>query len=105
MSCCCSEICKEQNIILSKAGSEVILKTLLGRESEIDVDALPMGPEDSLPEGFDTVCAADEVRAGSGKHVEILEIQRDTKAPTQSALGGNKKEMKDIFTVKLERSD
>jgi DEAD/DEAH box helicase domain-containing protein len=98
MSCCCSETCKEQNVILSKAGSEVILKTLLGREREIDVDALPMGPEESLPEGIETICAASEVRAGRGKHVEIVEIQRDVNAPTQSIPGGNIKARKEIVT-------
>lgn len=77
ISCCCSETCKERNVIMSKAGSEVILKTLLGREDEIDVDALPMGPEENVPDGIETVCAADEVRPARGKHVEIIEIRRD----------------------------
>ena len=77
ISCCCSEICKERNVIMSKAGSEVILKTLLGREEDIDVDALPMGPEENVPDGIETVCAADEVRPARGKHIEIVEIRRD----------------------------
>lgn len=77
ISCCCSETCKERNVIMSKAGSEVILKTLLGREEEIDVDALPMGPEENVPDGIETVCAADEVRPARGRHVEIVEIRRD----------------------------
>lgn len=77
ISCCCSETCKERNVIMSKAGSEVILKTLLGREEEIDVDALPMGPEENVPDGIETVCAADEVRPARGKHIEIVEIRRD----------------------------
>ncbi len=77
ISCCCSETCKEHNVVMSKAGSEVILKTLLGREEEIDVDALPMGPEESVPEGIETICAAEEVKAGKGKIVEIIEIRRD----------------------------
>lgn len=77
ISCCCSEICKERNVIMSKAGSEVILKTLLGRGEEIDVDALPMGPEENLPVGIETVCTAEEVRAARGKYVEIVEIRRD----------------------------
>lgn len=83
ISCCCSETCKERNVIMSKAGSEVILKTLLGREKEIDIDSLPMGPEESVPEGIETICAAEEVRAGRGKHVEIIEVQRDFAASPQ----------------------
>lgn len=104
MSCCCSETCKEQNVIMSKAGSEVILKTLLGREREINVDALPMGPEESLPEGVETVCAASEVRAGRGKYVEIIEIKRDVKAPTQSTPGDNIDARNEIVTMRLETS-
>ncbi|KUI68750.1 Putative ATP-dependent helicase HRQ1 [Cytospora mali] len=42
--CVTSEFCKEANEVMSKAGCEVILKSLLGLE--IDVDALPMGPEE-----------------------------------------------------------
>ncbi|ROW09661.1 hypothetical protein VMCG_02496 [Cytospora schulzeri] len=42
--CVTSEFCKESNEVMSKAGCEVILKSLLG--VEIDVDALPMGPEE-----------------------------------------------------------
>ena len=80
ISCCCSETCKERNVIMSKAGSEVILKTLLGREEEIDIDALPMGPEENVPDGIETVCAADEVRPARGKHVEVVEIRRDLRA-------------------------
>lgn len=80
ISCCCSETCKERNVIMSKAGSEVILKTLLGRECEIDLDALPMGPEESVPDGIETICAAEEVRAARGKRLEIVEIRRDDRA-------------------------
>lgn len=77
ISCCCSENCKEQNVVMSKAGSEVILKTLLGREADIDVDALPMGPEESLPTGIETVCAAEEVRPAPGTRVEVVQIKRE----------------------------
>lgn len=77
ISCCCSENCKEQNVVMSKAGSEVILKTLLGRAAEIDIDALPMGPEESLPIGIETVCMAEEVRPARGKRVEVVEIKRE----------------------------
>ena len=43
VECVCSELCKQQNIVTSKAGCEVILKCLLGREGEIDVEGLPWG--------------------------------------------------------------
>ena len=78
ISCCCSENCKEQNVVMSKAGSEVILKALLGRLVEIDIDALPMGPEDSMPIGTETVCAAEEVRPARGNRIEVIEIKRES---------------------------
>lgn len=43
VECVCSELCKEQNLVTSKAGCEVILKCLLGKEDEIDIDMLPWG--------------------------------------------------------------
>ena len=84
ISCCCSENCKERNVIMSKAGSEVILKTLLGREGDIDVDALPMGPEESVPSGIETICAAEEVRPARGKRLEIVEVRRDLAAASST---------------------
>ncbi|KAH0294219.1 P-loop containing nucleoside triphosphate hydrolase protein [Aureobasidium namibiae CBS 147.97] len=66
LECCCSEQCKEANSVMSKAGAEVILKSLLNRE--IDVDALPWGPEDERqPAGVETVVFANEVAPGRGK--------------------------------------
>ncbi|KAI0404783.1 hypothetical protein F4802DRAFT_565468 [Xylaria palmicola] len=57
--CVCSELCKEANEVMSKAGSSVILKTLLNME--VDVDALPMGPEETSPAGIETVVLARPV--------------------------------------------
>ncbi|RYO88233.1 hypothetical protein DL766_006287 [Monosporascus sp. MC13-8B] len=57
--CVCSELCKEANEVMSKAGSAVILKTLLNME--IDVEALPMGPEELTPAGVETVVLAKPV--------------------------------------------
>ncbi|KAF2091994.1 P-loop containing nucleoside triphosphate hydrolase protein [Saccharata proteae CBS 121410] len=59
LECCCDERCKEANQVMSKAGAEVILKSLLNME--IDVDALPWGPEEAVPAGIETVIAADEM--------------------------------------------
>ncbi|KAL2159810.1 hypothetical protein VTH06DRAFT_1943 [Thermothelomyces fergusii] len=44
VECCASELCAERNEVLSKAGGAVVLRALL--DEEIDVDALPMGPEE-----------------------------------------------------------
>ncbi|KAL8775359.1 MAG: hypothetical protein Q9209_000367 [Squamulea sp. 1 TL-2023] len=67
VECVCSERCKEMNVVMSKAGSEVILKCLLGREGEIDVEALPWGPDDErAPAGIETVVAALEVPMAKG---------------------------------------
>lgn len=61
VECVASEQCKESNEVMSKAGSRVVLRTLL--DMEIDVDELPMGPEDYSPVGIETVVAADPVPA------------------------------------------
>lgn len=70
LECCCSEACKQANVVMSKAGAEVVLKTLLGKE--IDVDALPWGPEDErCPAGIETVVLAEEVRGKRGERVRV----------------------------------
>jgi DEAD/DEAH box helicase domain-containing protein len=75
LECCCSERCKEANQVMSKVGAEVILKSLLNWE--IDVDALPMGPEENTPAGVETVIMAEEVRPAKGKRVEVVEVKRE----------------------------
>jgi DEAD/DEAH box helicase domain-containing protein len=79
-ACCCfegcvecvtSDLCKHANEVMSKAGSEVILKSLLGMD--IDVDALPMGPEERSPAGLETVVLAEEVFPRAGTQVEIVD--------------------------------
>jgi DEAD/DEAH box helicase domain-containing protein len=71
LECCCSERCREANVVMSKAGAEVILKSLLNRE--IDVDNLPWGPEDErVPAGIETVVVAEEVRPKKGATVRIV---------------------------------
>ncbi|CAD6439183.1 4213e487-49ea-46b2-beec-c158f57016a9-CDS [Sclerotinia trifoliorum] len=64
VECVASETCKHANEVMSKAGSEVILKSLLGLD--IDVDALPMGPVDERDTGIETVVLAEVVR-GKGR--------------------------------------
>ena len=76
VECVCSERCKEMNVVMSKAGAEVILKCLLGREGEIDVEALPWGPEDErAPAGIETVVLAGEVPVAKG--VRVVEGGRE----------------------------
>ncbi|KAI1280975.1 hypothetical protein F5Y07DRAFT_355006 [Xylaria sp. FL0933] len=71
--CVCSELCKEANEVMSKAGSSVILKTLLNMD--IDVDALPMGPEEMSPAGIETVVLAKPVPARGRLVVDGVEVK------------------------------
>lgn len=91
VECVCSELCKESNEVMSKAGGEVVLRALLGEE--IDVESLPYGPEDggvegwsgTRGEGVETVVPAEPVRAraiterkigdGSGVGVEGDDVE------------------------------
>ncbi|KAK5108022.1 hypothetical protein LTR62_008857 [Meristemomyces frigidus] len=76
LECCCSERCREANQVMSKAGAEVILKSLLNRE--IDVENLPWGPEDErVPAGIETVVFAQEVRPARGVRIEVVEVKRE----------------------------
>ncbi|KAK7415623.1 ATP-dependent 3'-5' DNA helicase [Neonectria punicea] len=59
VECVASELCKESNEVMSKAGSQVVLKCLLNME--IDVEALPIGPEQFTPVGIETVVVAQPV--------------------------------------------
>jgi len=72
VECVASENCKHANEVMSKAGSEVILKSLLNME--IDVEALPMGPEEGTGRmtGIETVILAEVVRP-RGRQVDVLE--------------------------------
>lgn len=77
VGCVCSETCKQHNLVMSKAGSEVILKCLQGREGDIDVDALPWGEEESVPAGIETVVLAEEVSAGPGVRIDEIVVKRE----------------------------
>jgi len=79
LECCCDERCKESNQVMSKAGAEVVLKSLLNMD--IDIDALPWGPDEAVPAGIETVIIAEEIRPGRGKMVEILEVDRVQEQP------------------------
>ncbi|KAK1516145.1 DEAD/DEAH box helicase [Colletotrichum paranaense] len=73
--CVASDQCKQANEVMSKAGSQVILKTLLNRE--IDIDALPMGPEEYCPAGIETVVVAQTVPAKDGGRLRVVEIKEE----------------------------
>jgi DEAD/DEAH box helicase domain-containing protein len=80
LECCCSERCKDMNQVISKAGADVILRTLLNWE--IDIDSLPVGPEENAPMGIETIQLAEEIRPSRGKTKEMLEAEHQ-----QSRLG------------------
>lgn len=108
LECVHGESCKEQNMVISKAGSEVILKTLLGREGEIDVDSLPMGEEEATPAGIETVVAADEIRPARGTRIQVIEIKRGLDGARKvivDSLDGRQHGQEDLVVIKNERGD
>ena len=83
VECVCSELCKQANVVTSKAGAEVILKCLLGREDEIDIDALPWGEEERAPAGIETVVEAGFVPHGPGGRPTEVVVDRGRSAGNQ----------------------
>ncbi|KAJ9131181.1 p-loop containing nucleoside triphosphate hydrolase protein [Pleurostoma richardsiae] len=73
--CVASELCKEANEVMSKAGSEVILKSLLN--VDIDVDALPMGPEEYSPAGVETVVLAEPVPPRNRNELRLVGVKEE----------------------------
>lgn len=82
LECCCSERCKDMNQVISKAGAEVVLKSLLNLY--IDIDKLPMGDEERAPVGIETVIPAVEVRPGRGLTSDMVDLEwrEDLEIPT-----------------------
>jgi DEAD/DEAH box helicase domain-containing protein len=80
--CVCSDLCKEANEVLSKAGSEVILKSLLN--VDIDIDALPMGPEELAPAGVETVVLAAPVPPRDRGKLLLLGVEEGDDGDTDS---------------------
>lgn len=77
VECVCDERCKEQNVVMSKAGAGVILRCLLGWE--VDVDSLPWGEDfegeeggGELAGGLETVVEATEVPGRPGATVRVF---------------------------------
>ena len=110
LECVHGESCKEQNMVMSKAGSEVILKTLLGREDEIDIEALPWGPDDeSTPAGIETVVVASEIRPARGTRLEVIEVKREQggtrRVVVDSYSNPEDEEADDVVIIKNEPED
>ncbi|KAL2050497.1 hypothetical protein ABVK25_009166 [Lepraria finkii] len=106
LECCCSEVCKEQNMVKSKAGSEVILKCLMGKEKEIDVESLPWGPEDEkTPAGIETVVAAETIRPAKGRGVEEGLVKREGGGVRRVVLGRVGEGEGEVVEIKEEPDD
>ncbi|CAG9938492.1 unnamed protein product [Clonostachys rosea f. rosea IK726] len=73
IECVASELCKESNEVMSKAGSQVVLKSLLG--IKVDIEELPMGPEDYSPIGIETVVAAEPVPFRGHPPPEVVTVK------------------------------
>lgn len=73
--CVCSEMCKDANEVMSKAGSTVVLRSLLGLE--IDVEALPMGPEEASPFGVETVIVAQPVPPRDRATLQLIGMKEE----------------------------
>ena len=71
IECVASEQCKESNEVMSKAGCQVVLKGLL--DMKIDIEELPMGPEDYSPVGIETVMPANRVPTRDASLARLLE--------------------------------
>ncbi|KAK1962153.1 DEAD/DEAH box helicase [Colletotrichum sublineola] len=73
--CVTSDQCKQANEVMSKAGSQVILKALLNLE--IDIEALPMGPEEYSPAGIETVIVAQTVPPKDRNSLRVVESKEE----------------------------
>ncbi|OAL47879.1 P-loop containing nucleoside triphosphate hydrolase protein [Pyrenochaeta sp. DS3sAY3a] len=67
--CCNDDTCKQANQVMSKAGAMVIVMCLLGREREIDVEALPWGEDDVVQAAGETVVEASEMPSELGERM------------------------------------
>jgi DEAD/DEAH box helicase domain-containing protein len=84
IECVASELCKESSEVMSKAGCKVVLMTLLN--IEVDVEALPMGPEEFCPAGIETVVVAQPV-SSRGRQIDPVEVDGH-KEPVERATAG-----------------
>jgi DEAD/DEAH box helicase domain-containing protein len=75
--CCCDDRCKHANQVMSKAGAMVIVMCLLGKENDIDINALPWGEDDAVAAGIDTIVPAETVKMARGKVVDGVLIKEE----------------------------
>ena len=96
-------------MVMSKAGSEVILKCLLGKEGNIDLDALPWGSDEKTPAGIETVVAAEPIRPARGRILEEIVIKREVGGVRRVILDhvGDRKEndRPEVIEIKEEPTD
>lgn len=97
-ACCCSsgcpecvtsEFCQDANEVMSKAGAEVVLKSLLGLH--IDVDALPMGPEEGPRGAFElieTIVLATPVVPRDRKALRLIDVKMEEVEEEAGGLAG-----------------
>ncbi|KAI9888098.1 MAG: hypothetical protein M1823_000033 [Watsoniomyces obsoletus] len=108
VECVCSEGCGGENVVMSKAGGEVILKCLLGRH--VDVDALPYGEEETVPGGIiETVVLAEEIGPRRGLAVKEVDIKEegddDDGGNGDGGVGGNEDEEEERREVVVKDED
>lgn len=98
LECCCDERCREANQVMSKAGAEVVLRSLLGWE--IDVDSLPWGPDEDVgagaPAGIQTIVEAKAVMPRPGAVVRYV---GDEEAPSEPAPDEAGKETSEVIEI------
>ena len=96
-------------MVMSKAGSEVILKCLLGKARDIDVDSLPWGSEEGTPAGIETVVAAETIRPARGTVLEEILIKRESGGVRQVVLDlvgdGRESDILDVIEIKEEPAE
>jgi DEAD/DEAH box helicase domain-containing protein len=103
MECCTNEMCKHANQVISKAGAKVVVMCLLGREDEIDIDALPWGEEDTVPAGIETVVEAEEVRMAGGRRA-VLEGDESGSETGMTRVGGGGRWATGAQDVEMKRA-
>ena len=86
VECVASEQCKESNEVMSKAGCQVVLKSLLN--VKIDLEELPMGPEDHSPVGIETVVAAQPVPMRDHNVAQGIGIKEEPRDDEDRSMGG-----------------
>lgn len=83
VECVASELCKHSNEVMSKAGAEVILKSLLN--IEIDLEKLPLGPESPDLPNTETIILAEPILPKG--RMKVLEVDKKCEGDKNGAIG------------------